>query len=171
MGSLTKRCLGLLFAGLFVSQADPEIVQATAQPQAQAISFQSHHVPPRHSGGHEVRGRLHDFVPPWYDLHSTMLGIFWMLQLQVPPIQNISRRFSTYSSPLSSFACFRSASQPHRLSSVNISSNLTSPIPSFSVVPPISTQLSALLRPLKEATLLKLDPKRAICQFEIPGAG
>jgi hypothetical protein len=122
-----------------------------------------------------VRGRLHGPLPPWF-YPWFALNNPWdasTLQLQAPLTQDMSRHFSTYNSPLSSFASFRSASQLDGFSTVDtsFSSTLTSPMPLLSVDTPVSLQLPTLLRPLKEATLLKLDPKRAICQFEIPGAG
>ncbi|KAF8527572.1 hypothetical protein BU17DRAFT_81778 [Hysterangium stoloniferum] len=81
--------------------------------------------------------------------------------------------FSTYQSPLSPFASFRSASVSDAFKTVDTSSSssLTFPLLSLSVDRSVLQQLPALLGPLKQGAILKLDPKRTICQFEIPGAG
>ena len=124
---------------------------------------------------HEVRDRL--LCSPT-GLHLSMVYAQHSLErgdasLQANNTQIMSRRFSPYESPLFPFASFRSATQLDSFSTIEtfLSSNLTSPLPVLSIDTPVSQQLPILLRPLKEGTLLKLDPKRAICQFEIPGAG
>ena len=110
-------------------------------------------------------------ICPWFTLN--VLCNASTLSLQANNSQVMSRLFSRYKSPLSPFASFRSATHLDSFSTVDtfLSSTLTSSLPLLSLDTPVSQQLSTLLRPLKEGTLLKLDPKRAICQFEIPGAG
>lgn len=140
------------------------------EPQ-QAQGLQSHLQPTEY----EVRDRL--LCSPT-GLHLPMVFAQHSLErvdasLHANNPQVISRHFSPYNSPLSPFASFRSATSLDSFSTIDtfLSSTLTSSLPSLSSDKPISQQLPTLLRPLKEGALLKLDPKRAICQFEIPGAG
>jgi hypothetical protein len=168
-GSCTKRCFGSCFAGLFCLQVDPERTPSGDQQQVQDLQFHLE------SSGNEVRARL--LCLPT-GLHLPMVYAQHSLErvdasLQATSEQATSRRFSPYNSPLSPFVSFRLTSQLDSISTVDsfLSSAWTSSLPSLSLDTPVSQQLYTLLRPLKEGTLLKLDPKRAICQFEIPGAG
>lgn len=165
----TKRCFGSCFAGLFYLQVDPERTPTGDQQDVQDLQFHLQ------SSGTEVRARL--LCSPT-GMHLPMVCTQHSLErvdasLQATSGQDMSQRFSPYNSPLCPFVSFRFASQLDSFSTVDsfLSSTFTSSLPSLSLDAPVSQQLSILLRPLKEATLLKLDPKRAICQFEIPGAG
>jgi hypothetical protein len=164
---ILSEILALVLLAFFVLQVDPETSRPADQAQDSQLDMQSEE--------NEVRGRL---LCSSTGLHLPLVYAQHSLELVDPSLQEhtaqvMSRRFLPYNSPLSPFASFRSPSQLDSISTVDnfLSSTLTSPLPFLSLDTPISQQLSALLRPLKEGTLLKLDPKRGICQFEIPGAG